>query len=95
MKGIIVVDKIPENCRNIRGEEEIGCPFGGMVCQITQKDVMNHVTKGTKPENCPIKPLPEKMNVLKITKGIAEIQEKSFALGWNNCIDTILKGESD
>ena len=52
-KGIIVVD-LPKSCRNIRGDEN-GCPFGGMVCQVKQKDVMNHVVKGTKPDWCPIK----------------------------------------
>lgn len=52
-KGIIVVDKIPENCRNIRGEKEKGCPFGGMVYQIKQEDVMKHIEDGTKPDWCP------------------------------------------
>lgn len=53
-KGMIVVDKIPENCRNIRGDKEKGCPFGGMECQVKQKDVMEHVKEGTKPDWCPI-----------------------------------------
>ena len=53
-KGIIVVD-MPETCRHIRGEKEKGCPFGGMVCQVTQRDVMEYLVKGSKPDWCPIK----------------------------------------
>lgn len=90
MKGIIVVDKIPKNCRNIRGDEENGCPFGGMVCQITGQDVMRHVTKGTKSDICPIKKMPEK---LQSSRGMAN-RLKSEIRGFNYCIDRILKGAS-
>lgn len=58
-KGIIVLDEIPGNCSNIRGDEN-GCPYGGMVCQITGIDVMEHVIKGTKPDWCPIRIMPER-----------------------------------
>ena len=53
-KGIIVLDKIPKNCRMIFTDEN-GCPCGGMVCRVTYNDVMEHVKNGTKPEWCPIK----------------------------------------
>ena len=59
-KGIIVLDKIPQTCQHIRGNKEGGCPFGGMVCQICDKDVMEHVKNGTKPDWCPIKQMPER-----------------------------------
>lgn len=39
-KGIIVLDEIPKNCRNIRGDKN-GCPLGGMFCQICDTDVWN------------------------------------------------------
>lgn len=92
MKGIIVVDKIPENCRNIKGEEEIGCPFGGMVCQVKQKDVMSHVVEGTKPDWCPIRPMPEKKELTGDVSNVKSISEESIKIGWNDCIDEMLKG---
>lgn len=60
--GIIVVDKIPLTCQHIRGNKEEGCPFGGMVCQITQNDVYVHVRDGSKPDWCPIRPVPEEIS---------------------------------
>ena len=54
-KGIIVLNEVPKTCQHIRGNEEDGCPFGGMVCQICDTDVMEHVKNGTKPDWCPIK----------------------------------------
>ena len=56
-KGFIVIEKVPQTCQHIRGNKEEGCPFGGMVCQIYDTDVMKHVVHGTKPDWCPIKPL--------------------------------------
>lgn len=58
-KGIIVVDKIPQTCQHIRGNKEEGCPFGGMVCQITQNDAYDYVRDWSKPDWCPIRPMPE------------------------------------
>lgn len=57
-KGIIVVDKIPQTCQHIRGNKEEGCPFGGTVCQITRNDVFYHSRFGSKPDWCPIRPMP-------------------------------------
>ena len=84
-KGIIVVDKIPQNCRNIRGDTERGCPHGGMVCQITGRDIMHHLETGTKPDWCPIKEAPKKSEVV-------PLGEMSYVSGWNACVDEILKG---
>lgn len=66
-KGIIVVD-VPENCRNIRGDEK-GCPFGGMACQIKQEDVMKHVSEGTKPDWCPIISVSKEMEMQLFMEG--------------------------
>lgn len=90
MKGIIVVDKIPESCRNIRGEKEIGCPFGGMYCHIKQKDVMEYLVVGKKPDWCPIKPVPEKKEFPECFM-YGELYGEE--IGWNACIDEILKEE--
>lgn len=95
MKGIIVVDKIPGNCRYIKGDKENGCPFGGMVCQITKKDVMRHVSEGTKSEDCPIKPIPEKKEVRETTASIGGVFLQGRETGWNDCINEILKGDEN
>lgn len=87
-KGIIVLDEIPGNCRNIRGDEN-SCLYGGMVCQITGIDVMEHVIKGTKPDWCPIKKIPERLEELKQPHSINDYQRKGFSKGFNTCIDEI------
>lgn len=85
-KGIIVLDEIPGNCSNIRGDEN-GCPYGGMVCQIVGKDVMEHVIKGTKPDWCPIKKMPERKMC---SKSICIATEEYYQRkGFNACLDEI------
>lgn len=81
-KGIIVVD-MPETCRHIRGEKEKGCPFGGMVCQVNQRDVMEHLVKGSKPDWCPIKPMPKRTYHENYCDG------GRYDKGWNDCLDEI------
>ena len=83
-KGIIVVD-MPETCRHIRGEKEKGCPFGGMVCQVTQRDVMEYLVKGSKPDWCPIKPMPERAN----HEGYCD--NGRYDKGWNDCLAELMK----
>ena len=86
-KGIIVVDKIPQTCQHIRGNKEEGCPFGGMVCQITQNDVYPHVRDGSKPDWCPIRPIPVQPP---LNMALTPILEDS----WNACIEEILGNET-
>ena len=98
MKGIIVVDKVPQTCQHIRGNKESGCPFGGMVCQIRDTDVTEHVVHGTMPDWCPIKPLPDKLpehepvaykdNDDNWTSRMKRLPEHC---GWNACLDVILE----
>lgn len=101
-RGFIVVDKIPGNCRHIRGDAENGCPYGGMVCQITGEDVMHYLNDGTKPDWCPVKQMPERKDykgpdavngILMSTRAEQAIDEAG-KMGWNACIDEILKGEA-
>ena len=68
-KGIIVVDKVPHTCQHIRGNKEDGCPFGGMVCQICNTDVMKHVKNGTKPDWCPIKIMSKEVEMQLLREG--------------------------
>ena len=97
-KGLIVLDKVPQTCQHIRGNKESGCPFGGMVCQIRDTDVTEHVVHGTMPDWCPIKPLPDKLpehepvaykdNDDNWTNRMKRLPEHC---GWNACLDVILE----
>lgn len=98
MKGIIVVDKVPQTCQHIRGNKESGCPFGGMVCQIRDTDVTEHVVHGTMPDWCPIKPLPEKLPEHEPVaykdsddNWVNRMKRLPEHCGWNACLDVILE----
>lgn len=91
MKGIIVVD-IPRTCENCILSEKtwygnamlITCPF--MPYQVERDNKQNEE------KFCPIKPIPEKKQVCgryPQSDGITP----SYKIGWNKCIDEILKGE--
>ena len=75
-KGIIVID-IPESCMT--------CPCygedwddGDEWCRVTGEAIYGY----TDDEQCPIKPMPEKMTIHE-----AYVHE---VFGWNKCIDSIL-----
>ena len=97
-KGLIILDKVPQTCQHIRGNKESGCPFGGMVCQIRDTDVTEHVVHGTMPDWCPIKPLPDKLpehepvaykdNDDNWTSRMKRLPEHC---GWNACLDVLLE----
>lgn len=82
-RGIIVVD-IPESCKNIRGDKN-GCPYGGMVCQINQEDVMQHVKFGSKPDWCPIHMMPDKLE----SNSRNAHEDFDYVCGWNDCLRKI------
>lgn len=88
-KGIIVLDKIPRTCQHIRGNKEEGCPFGGMVCQICDTDVMEHVVRGTKPDWCPIKQIPERKALTGDVSNTTKMGEELVRVGFNACLDEI------
>lgn len=98
MKGIIVVDKVPQTCQHIRGNKESGCPFGGMVCQIRDTDVTEHVVHGTMPDWCPIKPLPDKLPEHEPVaykdsddNWVSRMKRLPEHCGWNACLDVLLE----
>ncbi len=90
-KGIIVVD-VPENCEK--------CQFnkGFNVCKIMQYiksekfiyTTDKQIIDGAKPDWCPIHPIPEKMEVCARYPQPDGITA-SYKIGWNACIDEILK----
>lgn len=90
MKGIIVVDEIPENCRECNRYYVGTC--GGFGCAVNQKFISrNAADKRKKPVWCPIKPIP-----VREESGLEYCKDEwthGFNTGWNKCIDEILKGE--
>ena len=97
-KGLIVLDKVPQTCQHIRGNKESGCPFGGMVCQIRDTDVTEHVVHGTMPDWCPIKPLPDKLPEHEPAaykdsddNWINRMKRLPEHCGWNACLDVLLE----
>lgn len=84
-KGIIVVD-VPEKCSDCVFSNPDGdyCPFRGAISYVEYDS--------RKPDCCPIRPLPEKMEVCG-TYPQPDGITASYKVGWNACIDEILKEE--
>lgn len=93
-KGYILVD-VPENCRCIRGDEK-WCQFGGMVCLVSGRDVMKHISAGTKPDWCPIRELPErrKETLIPVSERVFK-RCSEYATGWNDCLKTIIGNQEE
>lgn len=80
-KSIAIIDT-PEGCY-------LGCPFKqGDYCVGTLKNVSGHFHTRTKPEWCPLRPIPEK-------KDMEFLDDKSeyYRQGWNACIDSLFNSE--
>lgn len=86
-KAILVID-MPESCAecDLMWEDEysVFCP-----CRHPNNtaDIYDHVQSQTKPDWCPLKPVPEKEDVWD--------DEEIFGWydrGWNACVDKILGG---
>ena len=94
-KGIIVVN-MPDCCDICRfssqayGMEQF--EEGECYCTIEMKSV-DRMPEGTKPDWCPIRPIPEKKEIRGITfsSGYAEWNLNGQDRGWNDCIDELLK----
>lgn len=80
-KSVLVIDT-PENC--------ISCIYVGIFhyfCRINCRDIKD---VSTRPDWCPLKPLPEKMT------GVAQTDHwNSIKAGWNGCIDEITGGNDE
>ena len=86
-KGIILVD-IPEKCCNCRMGfvneyyDQFECYF---------KPGAEIKPDEEKPDWCPIKEIPARLEELKFPYSINDYQRKGFSRGWNKCIDEIFK----
>ena len=85
-KGIIVVN-ITNAC-----DECSCCQYDGQYdryCGVNGEDLMNIDWSSEKPNWCPIKPILQKQN----NDNLYDEYYDGFDMGWNACIDEILKGE--
>lgn len=82
-KGIILID-MPESC--------VECDFceGSSFCEYPHINRLVTSYIRSRPDWCPIKPMPEKI----IYKNRQGLLQEQLALGWNACIDDILGGEN-
>jgi hypothetical protein len=98
---VLVIDT-PENCLDCRFcyESDEGVEA---CCSISDDDKDTSLTKKIdceygycqgKPDWCPLKPLPEKKEYVDPTSS-AKAKKNIIAVGWNTCINMIVKGDSD
>lgn len=105
-KSVLVIDT-PENCVDCIFCQEYGIGSRKYAyCYATNGDSENDMKlidcmygyRQSKPDWCPLKPLPEKMKVTGIYNYVhleAEGKPSRYRLGWNDCIDAITGGEVD
>ena len=82
-KGIVVVDDIPVICAE--------CDFSHLTQnkQYFHCDVKNKTVYNAKPDWCPIKEIPVRLEELKYSHSMGDYQRKGFSRGWNACLDEI------
>ena len=86
-KSVLVIDT-PESCRSCYLR---GFTLNLQYCRGKLKDIKD---VSTKPDWCPLKPLPEKKEYIVPIDNV-ESQKDIIAVGWNACIDEITGGEVD
>ena len=80
-KGIIIVD-IPRDCRD--------CPMRSLADDcICGRNVMEYRHNKSKPDWCPIKELPIRLEEINCSHSMSDYQRKGFSRGWNACLDEI------
>lgn len=83
-KSVLVIDT-PENCGKCKFISGFWCrAMNGR--RVPNNDVI--------PNWCPLKPLPEKKEYVDPTSS-AKAKKNIIAVGWNTCINMIVKGDSD
>lgn len=106
-KSVLVIDT-PENCYDCPfGTEYCGNYNYEGNCELAEclENIMALITEEhygckskSKPDWCPLKPLPEKMKLTGVY-GREYFQSNgkmpSYKIGWNDCIDEITGGNSD
>lgn len=100
-KPVLVIDT-PENCLDCQFCYELDEGVEAC-CSISDEDKDTSLMKKIdceygycqgKPDWCPLKPLPEKKEYVDPTSS-AKAKKNIIAVGWNTCINMIVKGDSD
>lgn len=83
-KAVLVMDEMPEDCTmckfwNSKDDE----------CYATGVEELSLNSEEAKPDWCPLRELPEKIQELK--SGYESIDRTLHREGWNACLDEILK----
>lgn len=106
-KSVLVIDT-PKSCYNCpfgteyydiyiyKGNCELAEHLGKIMTLLTE-EYYGFESK-SRPDWCPLKPLPEKMKVTGLYNGEyfkAGGKLPSYKIGWNDCIDEITGGEVD
>ena len=90
-KSILVIDT-PESCEHCPLELDVGVDDGGIILgiNICRGCAKTNRKSDIKPDWCPLRSVPEKMEVCgryPQPDGIVP----SYKIGWNECVDKILK----
>ena len=88
-KSVLLIDT-PDKC--------IHCPLLNSADECTVQDDDANFNAGDSwdelMKGCPLKPLPEKKEYVDPTSS-AKAKKNIIAVGWNTCINMIVKGDSD
>lgn len=92
-KALFVID-MPENCdtcifSSIAYDSEL---FEEGECYCILKMKSDGIVEGSKPDWCPLKPMPEKKNVIRTARLLSDFERRGYQNGWNACIDKITGG---
>lgn len=99
MSKSVLVMETPENCSDCQFCYELDEGVEAC-CSISDDDKDTSLMKKIdceygycqgKPDWCPLKPLPEKKEYVDPTSS-AKAKKNIIAVGWNTCINTIVKG---
>ena len=88
MKAILVLDEMPSSCKECNLQQFYICKPVGKSVVGTPTDLKS------KPDWCPLKPMPKEKELKNIKRGYNTYSNTEFweAVGYNACIDEILGG---
>lgn len=88
-KGIIVLDEVPEKCNKCRFWFAKATVPVEYICMGLQIEITENELTKEKPDWCPIKEIPVRLEELKYSHSMGDYQRKGFSRGWNACLDEI------
>ena len=96
-KSVLVIDT-PKNCDECRlCYHEYYISHEETYCQLHKSGTFIAVDKNTKPDWCPLSPIPERINLKQYVdnaaRNIDSVLTHQYAQGWNSFREEILKGE--